>query len=224
MQCRVTVSRNHPAAGCSVTQRPCRGQQSRGLNAWDLSLSSCCSHGVASVSSQMVITVPPGSDAGRSSWVHTGATLSTIGMGHLEHLITVCCGIITVCCCCLVTKLCLCLTVCDPWIVDHQAPLSKGFPRQEYWSGLSFPSPGDLPHPGIKPAFPVSPALAGRFFTSEPRGSSSFPDAHVQGTIAPAMLVSFLGQTMLLFPPPVGEGGTAEGVRKGDSPLPCSGH
>ena len=123
MQCRVTVSRNHPAAGCSVTQRPCRGQQSRGLNAWDLSLTSCCSHGVASVSSQMVITVPPGSDAGRSSWVHTGATLSTIGMGHLEHLITVCCGIITVCCCCLVTKLCLCLTVCDP--LDCRPPSSS---------------------------------------------------------------------------------------------------
>ena len=45
-----------------------------------------------------------------------------------------------------------------PWIVAHQAPLSMGFPRQEYWSGLPFPSPGDLPHPGIEPE---SPALAG---------------------------------------------------------------
>jgi len=42
-----------------------------------------------------------------------------------------------------------------------------GFPRQEYWSGLPFPSPGDLPDLGIKP---VSPALAGRFFTAEPSG------------------------------------------------------
>ena len=41
------------------------------------------------------------------------------------------------------------------------------FPRQEYWSGLLFPSPGDLPDPGIEP---VSPALAGRFFTAEPLG------------------------------------------------------
>jgi len=41
-----------------------------------------------------------------------------------------------------------------------------GFPRQEYWSGLSFPPPGDLPKPGMEP---VSPALAGRFFTAEPR-------------------------------------------------------
>ena len=42
----------------------------------------------------------------------------------------------------------------------HQAPLSVGFSRQEHWSGLPFPSPGDRPHPGIEPA---SPALAGRF-------------------------------------------------------------
>ena len=57
-----------------------------------------------------------------------------------------------------------------PWTVACQAPLSMGFYRQEYWSGLLFPSPGDLPDPGIKPEFPVSPALAGRFFTTEPPG------------------------------------------------------
>ena len=45
------------------------------------------------------------------------------------------------------------------------------FPWQKYWSGLPFPSPGDLPDPGIKPTSPVSPALAGRFFTTEPPGS-----------------------------------------------------
>ena len=43
--------------------------------------------------------------------------------------------------------------------------------RQEYWSGLPFPTPGDLPDPGIKPASSVSPALAGRFFTTEPLGN-----------------------------------------------------
>ena len=43
-----------------------------------------------------------------------------------------------------------------------------GFPRQEYWSGLSFPSAGDLPDPGIKPTFLVSPALASDFFTTVP--------------------------------------------------------
>ena len=52
-----------------------------------------------------------------------------------------------------------------PWPVACQVPLSMGSPRQEYWRGLPFPSPGDLPDPGIKP---VSPALAGRFFTTEP--------------------------------------------------------
>ena len=52
-----------------------------------------------------------------------------------------------------------------PWNVAHQAPLSMEFSRQEYWSGLPFPSPGDLLPPGIEPA---SPALAGRFFTTEP--------------------------------------------------------
>ena len=46
-----------------------------------------------------------------------------------------------------------------PWTVARQAPLSMGFPRQEYRSGLPFPPPGDLPHPGIKPASPASPAL-----------------------------------------------------------------
>ena len=56
----------------------------------------------------------------------------------------------------------LCLTLSNPWTVACQAPLSVEFSRQEYWSGLPFPSPGDLPN---KPAFPV---LAGRFFTTEP--------------------------------------------------------
>ena len=54
-----------------------------------------------------------------------------------------------------------------PWPVAHQAPLSMGFSRQEDWSGLPFPSPGDLPRPGTEP---TSPALAGRFLTSEPPG------------------------------------------------------
>ena len=54
-----------------------------------------------------------------------------------------------------------------PWTVVHQAPLSLGFPRQEYWSGLLFPPPGDLSDPEIKYA---SPALADEFFTTEPLG------------------------------------------------------
>ena len=53
-----------------------------------------------------------------------------------------------------------------PWTVVRQALQSLGFSRQEYWSGLPFPPPGDLPDPQIKPTSLVSPALAGRFFTS----------------------------------------------------------
>ena len=54
-----------------------------------------------------------------------------------------------------------------PWTAALQAPLSMGFSRQEYWSGLPYPTPGDLPHPGIEPS---SPALAGKFFTTGPPG------------------------------------------------------
>ena len=58
-----------------------------------------------------------------------------------------------------------------PWTVAHQAPLSLGFPRQEYWSGLSFPFLGDLPDPGTEP---ISPALVGGFFTTEPQGKPTY--------------------------------------------------
>ena len=64
-----------------------------------------------------------------------------------------------------------CLTV-TPWTVAPQAPLSMGFSKQEYWSGLSFSPPGDLPNPGIELVSPVSPALAGGFVTTELPGKS----------------------------------------------------
>ena len=67
---------------------------------------------------------------------------------------------------CSVSKLYLTVTL---WTIARQAPPSMGFPRQEYWSELPFFYPGDLPDPGIKP---MSLALAGRFFTTEPRGKS----------------------------------------------------
>ena len=57
-----------------------------------------------------------------------------------------------------------------PWTAACQAPLPMGFSRQECWSGLLFSPRGDLPDPGIKPTSPVSPALADRFFTTEPPG------------------------------------------------------
>ena len=61
-------------------------------------------------------------------------------------------------------------TLVTPWTVACQAPLSMEFSRQEYWSGLPFPPPEDLPDPGIEP---VSPALAGGFFTTEAPGKPS---------------------------------------------------
>ena len=74
-------------------------------------------------------------------------------------------------CVCVCVCVCVCTIAADylqimsdsviPWTVALQAPLSMGYPRQEYWSGLSFPSTEGLPDPRIEP---VSPALAGRFF------------------------------------------------------------
>ena len=61
------------------------------------------------------------------------------------------------------TYSCLCVT---PWTVARQAPLSVTFSRQEYWSGLPCPPPGDLPDPGVEPASLMSFALVGRVFTA----------------------------------------------------------
>ena len=67
---------------------------------------------------------------------------------------------------CLVAQ--LCPTLCDPMhCVAHKAPLSMGFSRQKYWSGLPFPSPGDLPHPGIELE---SPSLQADSLLTELRG------------------------------------------------------
>ena len=66
-----------------------------------------------------------------------------------------------------------------PWTLVHQAPLSMGFSRQEYWSGLPFPSPGDRPHPRIKPG---SPALqAESWLSSEPPGTTVLKCKMVRG-------------------------------------------
>ena len=63
-----------------------------------------------------------------------------------------------------------CPALCDPWTVAHQAPLSTGFSKQEYWSGLPFPSPGDLPNQGIKPASPGSLEFQADSLPTEPLG------------------------------------------------------
>ena len=69
-----------------------------------------------------------------------------------------------VCCLSVISQL-----FATPWTVACKAPLSMGFSRQKYWSGLPFPSPGDLPDPGTDWS-PVSSALADRFFTTVPPG------------------------------------------------------
>ena len=69
----------------------------------------------------------------------------------------------------------LCVT---PWTAAHQAPLSMGFSRQEYWSGLPCPPPGDFPHPGIKPMSLINPALAGRFFATHDTWESLCISSH----------------------------------------------
>ena len=63
-----------------------------------------------------------------------------------------------------------CLALCNPIKYSLQAPLSIGFSRQEYWSELLCPSPGDFPNPGIEPASVASSPLAGEFFTTELSG------------------------------------------------------
>ena len=78
--------------------------------------------------------------------------------------------------------MCVCVCVCtcaqlsvvfdsvNPWTAAHQGPLYMGFSRQEYWSGLPFPYPGDLPDSGIEPLSPASPASAYGFCTTETPG------------------------------------------------------
>ena len=62
-------------------------------------------------------------------------------------------------------------TFATPYTIVHKAPLSMGFPRQKYWSGLPFPSPGNLCDPEMEPASPAAPGLAGGFSTTEPPGN-----------------------------------------------------
>ena len=73
--------------------------------------------------------------------------------------------------CCRVSQVQLCTTL---WGVACQAPQSLGFSRQKYWSGLPFPSLGDLPNPGIKPTSLKPPALAGGFFITSATQEAQF--------------------------------------------------
>ena len=70
-----------------------------------------------------------------------------------------------------------------PWTIAHQAPPSMEFSRQEYWSGLPFPSPGDLSNPGIEPG---SPALQADTLPSEPPGKSQVRSRQIKYVVKPS--------------------------------------
>ena len=84
-----------------------------------------------------------------------------------------------------------------PWTVAHQAPPSMRFSRQEYWSGVPLPSPGDLPNPGIEPTSLVPPALAGRFFTTAPPGKPKTGTITGELQIAPLLSLYFANGSKL---------------------------
>ena len=76
----------------------------------------------------------------------------------------------------------MCLTLSSPMDCSPQAPLSMGLSRQEYWSGLPCPPPGDLPKPGTEPMSLTSPALAGRFLLLMPPGKPTGSQTAQQGS------------------------------------------
>ena len=108
-----------------------------------------------------------------------------------------------------------------PLTVAHQAPLSMGFSRQKYQSGLPFPPPGGIPYPGIKPTSLVSPASAGRFFTTEPLGKPLLPFFLILSLFLPSIkLIDFYilfggfpgGSVVKNLPANAGDAGLIPGV------------
>ena len=85
-----------------------------------------------------------------------------------------------------------------PWNIARQTPLSMRFSRQEYWKGLPFPPPGDLPDPGVKPKSPVPPALAGGFFTTKSPGNPC-SDSQSPGKSIPAFLCPLFSPWLMLL-------------------------
>ena len=84
--------------------------------------------------------------------------------------------------------------LCDLWTAAHQAPLSMGFSRQGYWSGLPCPPPQDLPDPGIEPMSLKSPVLAGWFFTTNATGEAQGLNNHGYKGVRPNFWLSQLTQ------------------------------
>ena len=83
-----------------------------------------------------------------------------------------------------------------PWTAAHQTPLSRRFPRQEYYSELAFPSPEDLPNPQIEPVSLLSPALVGGFFTTSPALGS--PANESRGSNAYKISINKISQLVLM--------------------------
>ena len=126
-------------------------------------------------------------------------------------VVKLCWGVCVCVCVCggLVVKLCWCVCVCvcgglvvklcptfvTPWTVACQAPLSVGFSRQEYWSELPSPSPGDLPNPGIK-LNPVS-CIAGRFFTNSATREAIHTHTYIHAQIYTIYIFITLGAALI---------------------------
>ena len=96
-----------------------------------------------------------------------------------------------------------CPTLCDPMDCSLSVPLSMEFSRQEYWSGLPFPTPGDLPGPEIKPASLASPALASKFFTTSATQEAQvcvcvYIYIYIHETLLGSLVYSQYQQTLLL--------------------------
>ena len=132
-------------------------------------------------------TIAAGSSGFRSGTLCVCVCVRARARGCVHAYVHVCvCACMCMCvracvraCACMCACMCVCVCACaelfshvrlsaTPWSITRQAPLSVEFSKQEYWSGLPFPIPGDLPDPGIEPTSPASPILASRFFTIEP--------------------------------------------------------
>ena len=110
----------------------------------------------------------------QSSFPNEGSNLSLLHLLHWQvyslplcHLGNLICQCAVLCCS---KSLQLCSTLCDPMYVSCQVPMSRGFSRQNYWSGLSWPLPGDLPKSGTESTSLMSPTLAGGSLPLAPPG------------------------------------------------------
>ena len=130
----------------------------------------------------LTTTAPNETGKGYKCWgINIPGVLSTFNredLLNLKFLTVRVCVCVCVCVCVLSHFSCVCLFAII-WTVAHQAPLPMVFSRQEYWSGLQCPPPGDLSHPGIEPTCFMSSALAGRFFTTSTTREAQHVPCHL---------------------------------------------